>query len=132
MYETDFQKIDFDVTNAVLKQTWLSSTSKMTVDEYQVEQLKMLNLVKDNKAKALLANTKNFDFTIDPDMQLWTSETINEGMFKAGIKKVAFIVTSDIFSQVSIEQTQDENPDDCFELQYFEDAEEGFNWLIGN
>ncbi len=45
MYETDYQKIDFNVPHAVLKQTWLSATTKMTVEEYKVEQLKMLNLI---------------------------------------------------------------------------------------
>ena len=129
LLETKYQKFEFDKPNSILIQNWQASTVDMDDDEYKKEQLSMLKFVRENDATKLLANTKEFRLPLVPEMQEWTSREINDVMYKSGITKVAFIVTSNIFSQVSIEQTQNENPDDCFVLKYFDNANEGIKWL---
>jgi hypothetical protein len=49
---------------------------------------------------------------------------------QAGIKKFAYLVSKDLFSQVSIEQTMEEgNAQEIFETCYFADETEALTWL---
>lgn len=127
--KTSYIEFELDPESKILIQKWLPSTETMQDNEYQNEQQELVQMVKENKAKKLLANTKDFYYTIGPKMQTWTSMNVNNEMYKAGLEKLAFIITPEMFAQISIEQTQDENLDDCFEVKYFDNTDHALKWL---
>ena len=62
-------------------------------------------------------------------MQEWSVSNIFEKLEQAGLKKMAMIVSEEIFPQVSIEQLIEENKNTTLITKYFENEEHAMKWL---
>ena len=82
--------------------------------------------------KRMLVNSSDFMFTIDPELQQWTDTTIFTRYIQAGVKKIGFVVSKDLFASVSVEQTMDEIEAQAFQTAYFDNETEAKEWLIKN
>ena len=69
-------------------------------------------------------------FTIMPYIQEWTNQSIFIPSLSIGLNKSAFVVSEDLFIQVSIEQTMSETEGDKFTICYFDNKEEAKNWIL--
>jgi len=77
-----------------------------------------------------LVDTQHFLMPVVPETQEWVNAHIHQRSLKAGIKKFAYLVSKDLFSQVSIEQTMEEgNAKEIFDTRYFENESEAMGWL---
>ncbi len=104
----------------------------MTQDDYKRELVKMAELIETHKISRQLINTLHFQYTIDIDLQQWTDEYITKRTKEAGIKKAAFIIAEEIFSQMSIEQAMEGEEGKALDTRYFTSEEEAREWLIKN
>ena len=78
-----------------------------------------------------LVDTSQFLMSVSPETQVWVNENIHVRSLQAGIKKFAYLVSKDLFSQVSIEQTMEEsNASESFQTKYFENEKEAIDWLL--
>lgn len=109
---------------------WLKDSQMMTQDDYKKELIKVAQLIETHQASRQLINTLNFQYTIDIDLQQWTNEYIIKRTREAGIKKVAFIIAEEIFSQMSIEQAMEGEEGKTLDTRYFTSKEEAREWLV--
>ncbi len=99
-------------------------------DMYKTEALTILKLAEDYRPLGILTDNRNFNYTIVPDLQHWIATTILPRYLSIGVQKGALVVSSDFFTQVSIQQTLEEDIATKFQIRYFDNREEAYTWLI--
>jgi hypothetical protein len=129
MVKTNFQEFSFIADKKIAVIIWQENTKYMKDEDYKTEQINTLNFVLDNKASKLLINTQQLNFAITPDLQIWTDLNLVQPLINAGVEKFAFIIPSDLFTQVSVEQAVEENAQQLQSSRFFESKEEALNWL---
>ncbi|HAS40329.1 MAG TPA: hypothetical protein DCS93_07610 [Microscillaceae bacterium] len=130
LYQSKYQQIDFDSNTGIMQNTWISESVYMTADEYKSNLEKLVNLIAQHQATKQLVNTLNFEFTIDIELQDWTDEHVNKKNREAGVRKVAFVIAEEIFSQMSIEQAMEPNEGSKMDVRYFTTPQEAQSWLL--
>ncbi len=123
-----FVDIEFCQTTKIMKLTWKSKTKDMNNHIFKEEMLKYVKLF-EMKPKYILQQMENMNFPVEPDLQDWINKEINHKAHQIGIIKVAFIVSSEIVSSISVEQTMDDFDDKKLIVKYFENETEALNWL---
>jgi len=103
-------------------------------EAYRQDILKMADIVADeqNNFLGVLMDNRQFVFTISPETQRWVNEQIFPVFIRRGARYGAFVVSGDIFTNISVEQTLDEKEAKAFVIRYFEDIEEASQWLQHN
>ena len=127
---SDTLKVFYDEKNELLKQVWFTSMQTYTEDDYKRDMIILLDIVHKVKNKLSYVNTQQSTFVISPELQEWTNINIIKPTLQYGLKKVGFLVSSDLFAQISIQQTMEEEKDSGFETRYFNKEEECIKWLL--
>jgi len=130
LFENKFVCVVFDSSQSLIEGTWFPSTIYASDEDFKTWSIEVVRYTQEYQAQRMLANTKDYKFTITPDLQEWSVSHIFEPMAAAGIRKLAMIVSSDLFPQVSLEQFVDEYGEKQITTRYFEDVEEARQWLI--
>ncbi|WP_291726577.1 STAS/SEC14 domain-containing protein [Bernardetia sp.] len=130
MYKSKFIEVTLHPENSMLEATWFPTSEEMTEEEFKDEMLGFRELFLQHKPKKELVNTKDFLFTIHPEIQKWTDENIHKLQNEQGcLKKVAFIVSEDVIAALSVEQIFDEENSAAFNVRYFSERQEAEEWL---
>jgi hypothetical protein len=129
LYQSKYQQIFFEQEEGIMHNLWLSDSFTMPPKGYKDELLKLVQLIETKQATKQLINTLDFQFTIDIELQDWTDEYITKKNKEAGVRKVAFIIAEEIFSQMSIEQTMDGDEGKIMDVRYFTSEQEAREWL---
>jgi len=133
LHKSKYQEIKFDDKLQAISNYWTTESEEMSNEDFMQESLKWLECYQIHKPKNILADTRYYKFTITPEVQEWHAENIFKKLMSFGPKKMAMLVSSDIFAQVSIEQTIEEGDartSSDFQTKYFETKEEAQNWLV--
>jgi len=129
-YQTKYQDVFYYPESSLIDFVWKPETNHMTTAEYKAEMLEALEIYMKHLTEKQIVDTRNFFFSIGVDLQKWTDENfLRKHTQKSNLKKVAFIVSTEIFSQVSLEQTMEENYGQLFNIQYFDDKDSALAWL---
>jgi len=100
----------------------------LTEAKFKESMLAWFEEVKKIKNVNILADARQFNFGIVPETQIWVNDNVI-GFYPAqGVAKLGFLVSPDLFTQVSIEQTIDEKTQ-AFQVRYFKDKSEAIQWL---
>ncbi len=128
VYQSHFQVIKHDKLLRYFDILW-NHTDQMEDTDYQTEMLAQVETAVKYKVHGYIVDSSRFYFTISPKIQEWTVALLPK-LAQAGTRKVAFLVTPDIFAQVSIEQTMDEEETQAvLQSRYFDDRAEAKAWL---
>jgi len=130
LYHSKFVEISLSDNNLVIINEWFKTTEEMTDEQYKTDMLKFAELAILHKPKYHLIISVNFLYTITIGMQDWTNSTIFPKLISAGITKIAFLVSNEILSQLSIEQTLEENNASTFAIKYFDIEADAKKWLL--
>lgn len=112
-----------------LQFVFTEQTRFMGNDEYIRELITYIDLVKKYEPQSIYADTREFYFTIVPEVQKFTNNNILSLYEKVGLRKHAVLVSKDIFTAVSVEMTMEERPDAAYQNRYFDNPEELEKWL---
>lgn len=123
-------KIEYDEASSLFKHTWNDNTSDLDDDLYKENVLFVNKWVSKVKADFHLVDTSQFRFVIPPEVQEWVANIVFPELATQQVKKLAFLVTSDVFAQVSIEQFVEENRVADVKVMYFEDEKSALAWLF--
>lgn len=120
----------FDDKTTFLIQLWTNETGEMEEEDYKNEMLNYLNFVKIYSAITVLIDLKQFNFPIDPKVQIWVD--INIAVYANKIvKKIAFVLPQDIIVELSIDQVMTEKEGQNYKaLNYFNNQETAKEWLL--
>jgi len=134
LVDNKFQLIEYYPEQSYLKQIWKSRSGEMWDNEYKDEMIQYIDLVLELRPNLITIDLRKFTFAIIPDLQTWTVENIHVPAANIHVAKTAFVASTDFISQLSVEQTHDENPpevDEIFEhrLRYFDSLNDAETWL---
>lgn len=123
-----FYQLSYSKEKSLLQIDWTLNTSEMREQDFKDVLLEILEFIKKERPTWYLANTQDFQFSIVPEVQDWANEVFIPQIVELGVKKMAVILSSDIFAQVSVQQVLD---DDRSEMQsaYFDKVDEALKWL---
>ena len=129
-YKSDFQEISFDKSNNILKTSW-NTPINLSETIYRQELTKYFDLVEELAPQLILVDAVRAYYNILPETQDWINERNIEITKKINLLKMGWVVSSDLFSQVSFEQALDMVKDASpFNINYFDDIEEAEKWLL--
>ena len=77
-----------------------------------------------------LIDYSEYSFSISPELQQYINENLMKPLYKDGMRKVAFLLSRDLFAQLSIEKTMQKESGQLFEIKYFDDFDKAKNWLL--
>lgn len=121
-----------DIENKILYHIWKSTSENMQDEDFKEELLKTIKEDnEDEKYSSMVVDLRDFKFVITPEIQEWSDKNIFPLFREVGLNRVAFVVSSDLFSQISVEQMlEEENAQKIFAKQYFDDMLKAENWLL--
>jgi len=129
LYESDFVEITLDTNLEIITNTWFTSTENMEDEDYETDMLRFAELVQIYRPTYHLIKSVDFLYPITIEMQDWTNQTIFPKLAESGIKKIAFLVSSEVITQISIEQVLEESNATAFQVRYFSSEEDALVWI---
>lgn len=116
--------------HSILKVEWQPKTESMNNEEFKEMTMKIADFVIEYSLKSILSDTRQFFFSIEPEIQIWAAENTIVPAAIHSLKNVAYLVSSDLFSQISVEQLMQEEPALQLTTRYFDDEQEAFEWVL--
>lgn len=130
VYESDFLRLDFFKDEQLIEMIWLPALETMIEEDYKEEFMNYLTIILDVKPKKVVSDTQNMHFPISVELQEWTNQTIFPPSLEMGLNKAAFVISSDIMNQLSVEQIMEETEGIKFTTQYFTTRKEAKEWIL--
>ena len=130
VYESEFIEVVVDRANNLAKTIRKPHTQFYTTELYKKDILAWREVIITYHIEKQLVDERKMKFTIEPDLQIWVNQNLIGPAVQAGLKKVAFVVSPDIFAQISVEQLMQENESSPLDIQYFDEEENAHNWLL--
>ncbi len=130
IYESEYQNYTLDLDNRYLQAHWSTTSEMMDDDDFKHEMEIELKYVEEHKITKYLIDTLNFRFVITPALQTWTDKHVNKRLDELGLQRLAYIVSQDFISQLSIKQTMNESEKQNYETRFFTSKEDAETWLF--
>ena len=127
-----FQIIKYKKSLDLMDFAWLPNISKKLNDKKYIEEVKIgAQYISIFHPVKILVQVNNLEYPISPDVQEKVNKIIYKSYEIAKTKKLAFLVSNDIFNQLSMEQTVSiSERKNVFKTKYFKSYKNAFNWLI--
>ncbi len=130
LLDNDFLSIEYLAELEMLKIVWKQESATMNEEGFKVQIHHLLENVLLYTPPYILANTTNMQYTITPKLQEWNNNLAFPIFKQVKVKKLAFIISEDIFTRVSIEQTFDDSLESGLITSYFDKEETALDWLF--
>ena len=135
LYSDKYLDVYYNQDLRLIEYYWKEATEDMTEAEYRMILLDLTDEV-DEKVKSgawmldsFLLDNQNFLFVMSPKLQEWHTRKITSVATTWGAKKVAIVMSEEFASQMSIEQTMEEDKKANSLTRYFDNMEEAKEWL---
>jgi hypothetical protein len=128
-YQSQYLTIEFNAEQKYQTNTWHPATATLNEEQFKLEVGEQTKAALTNKPSAFLTDARAFLFPIHPQLQDWVNNVIFADMRKAGVEKLAILISSDLIAQLGIEQLVDDDPVKGFVTQYFDDPQTAVEWF---
>lgn len=129
LFDNAFETVNFYEDLSLFEAIWKAESANMEDIDYQNEIKTQFAFIATKKIRNILFDTCHFYFVIGVETQEWNNEILTKNFLEAGVKKVAVVLSPDIFSQVSVQQTIEEYKNVSFQTKYFKSNEDAKAWL---
>ncbi len=106
---------------------WLPATENIDTKTFKAEMLKLGEKIVEFKPTLIIGNVVDMRFLITIELQHWVGQNFFGSVIDAGVKKNAMVMSSDMLTQLSVEQTIDEVTTEAFQTRYFDSEEKALN-----
>ncbi len=131
-YEDEFIFLEDDLERSLVYYCYkvYEGDNLMNDEDYRKSMRAYSAKVALDRHKKLLVNTTHSKFSIVPETQEWTAQEI--APLTTSLERMAFVMNSDIFSRISLEQLMEEDniASKYSAPRYFETEEEAIKWLF--
>lgn len=108
------------------------SHSHHQINDFKRELQDFIGLVEEYRPVKILWNLQEFDVAIEPSLQAWIDSNINAKEVELGVKKEAFLMPEEFITQISVEQTMDEENAEKIECEFFKHNDDAISWLLND
>lgn len=135
LFKDNYIYIKHDKTNQFLHTIWFTDAD-MQEETYLNVLRNYLRYVRLTNAKNVLIDACASTYTVPPVLQETINQEIYIPAFEAGVRKLAFLVSSDFYTQLSLEVLVDDTEAlqevNSLQQQFFEDEQVALDWLLQN
>lgn len=128
IYESERMVITFDDNHKICE--IVLNHNETLLKKFQSDLLTFLDVIKQYKPVKNLWNLTDFAIVIDPEMQEWIDDNINQKEIEIGVRFEAFLMPGDLVEQLSVQQTMEEQYGQSIETQYFSERDTALKWLM--
>ena len=128
-FQSKIQSIEHDSNKNLVTQTWTNQSKQLNADGFKSEMLELAKVFDQTQPEKVVIDMRNFFFAVVPELQNWVNDNVNSKLAKMENTKTAYIVSSDLFTKVSVEQTLDENAGVDMDKKFFDDYNNAKAWL---
>ena len=114
--------IEYDQANKRLTQTW---TGFISSEEFRKAIDQTVAFAERNQVISIISDTLNQGVVKPEDTEYAAS--VMPKLFKSGLRKMAFVIPENIFTQLSLKRFADKEKTD--DVQYFKSVSEAKMWL---
>ncbi len=123
------QTIEYIEVSKLITQTWKATSENLTAKGFKSQMLELAKYFEELQPEKVLIDMRKFFFAVNPELQDWVNKNVNSKLAKVNAK-TAFVVSNDLFTKISVEQTLDENDGAAVNSKFFDDYENAKTWLI--
>lgn len=124
VYETQNIVIERDDKLKCLIQNWRGFA---TSDNFRDGIKKTEELFEDKSLNKILSNTKDFGMVKKEDTE-WVSNHSMPTLIERGLRYMAFVVPSNVFSQMSVENFKKQS-ENVVQIRYFDNVQKAKEWM---
>lgn len=130
VFDNNYVTIYISEEYSMIKFVWKVVSENMKDEEFQEIGRVQLEIIHEYKPIRNFSDTRHFAYVISNEMQQWFSTNVITPAVNLSIKKLATLVSPDIFAQLSIEFLIQENPNLDLTTRYFKNEEEAWDWIL--
>lgn len=120
----------YDEDTKLLEQVWTNSSATMITEDFKSVMLGYAGLYKEYEIKKVLVDSRSMRFTVVPEVQDWINTNVI-AVIVPHLDKLAFLLSNDVFEEISIKQAIDDNNESLmFKTRYFDNEEKAKQWLL--
>ena len=127
-FKNNIQTIEYNSSTKQVTQTWTDESKSLNESEFKTEMLELAKFFEEHKPVNVLIDMRDFYFVVVPEMQTWVNENVNSKLSGINSLKTAFVVSSDLFASISVEQTLEDNKE-SINNRFFENENDAEKWL---
>jgi len=124
LYQQSFICLQYNQELACLTQHWKGFASS---SQFRQAIQETVHYVESKGIDKLISNTKDFAGVKKEDTD-WVANVATPKMVQKGLKTMAFIVPTNVFTQVSVNNFKNK-ADELLQIQYFDDLQTAHQWL---
>lgn len=129
-YNSGFIYSEFLEDDKIVSVDWLPSTDSLKEEGFKKEALDNLEFILSCQPKKILSNTLDLKFYVHPELQIWFNQNVLAKELEIGVQKIAIVVSPDLITQLSVEQTMGEKVGEKFTTRFFDNKDEAKEWLV--
>ncbi len=129
LHQSKFVEIIYEKENSLIIDKFLSATEDMETSDFKEEMQIFVKKCEEHKPQRELVHLLDMKYAIVPEVQEWMNEEIFP-KYKNIIKRMAFLMPTEIFTQVAVEQTMEEETGQGFVQKYFDNEKDAREWLM--
>lgn len=129
LHSSNYVEIIYEKNNSLIIDKFLSTTDKMKTEDFKKEMLIFVEKCEEYKPERELVYLLDMKYAIIPEVQEWMNNKIFP-KYKNIIKRMAFLMPEDLLSQMSVEQTMEEETGEGFTQAYFDGEQKARKWLM--
>lgn len=132
IYESKYQRVLYNPELSIFEEIWLPESEYMNDDIYKQEFRDILKAAQPYRGKTdkIFIDAVNAMYVVSPELQEWHNQNVFAKLIEMGVTRFAVLLSKDLFTQVSYEQTFEEAEDAGFLIEYFDDREQARRWLL--
>ena len=120
----------YDDEKKMMEQIWTNESESMITEDFKSIMLAYITLYDKHDIQLVLVDSREMRYLVEPEVQDWVNKNIIVKMISY-LRKIAFLLSNDIFEEVSIKQAMDEQREELpFETKYFGDEQQARDWLL--
>lgn len=124
-------EVNFQAETQTLYTTW-STSEEMRDDDYKEVVRQYARAVAQYRPKKVLVDARESFFTVNIRLQAWINHEITPTVLAAGVQKIAYAMSADFFTQISLEQLVEDSKkivSASLSQQFFKEFSEASTWL---
>jgi len=129
LFKNELNQITYDEERSTISYIYFSDPEEKLTDEgFKKTMIFYGEMVQQYKPERLFVDFGDSPFIITPELQEWTAKEV--APMTMCLRKLAFVVSTDIFSHVSTEQMMgEEGIAENYDPRYFTSVDEAKAWL---
>ncbi len=129
LHSSQYSKIKYFPQLGLINYVWFATSKEIKEEDFVEEMEVFAKIIDQYKPRYVIVDQSNFFFVIVPSLHKWLDETIHRRLFENRCEKLAFLVSPDIMTRLSVSLVNQGQYSMLLDVRFFENYDELCKWL---